>query len=59
MWNAVLAQEDWFDAVVYHEYYGGQGFPLESSTRFTSAVITLPVLLPPVTAVFSAEMGKP
>ncbi len=29
-WNAPLAAEDWYDAIVYHEYYGGQGFALEA-----------------------------
>ena len=28
-WNAPLAKQNWYDAVVYHEYYGGQGFALE------------------------------
>ncbi len=32
IWNAPLAKEDWYDAVVYHEYYGGQGFAMEAGT---------------------------
>lgn len=25
-WNAVLAHETWYDAIVFHDYYTGQGF---------------------------------
>ncbi len=25
-WNAVLARETWYDALVFHDYYYGQGF---------------------------------
>jgi hypothetical protein len=28
-WNEVLAKEPWFDAIVHHDYYGGQRFALE------------------------------
>jgi hypothetical protein len=32
-WNAPLAEQDLYDAVVYHEYYGGQGFALEAGVE--------------------------
>lgn len=42
IWNAVLAKEDWFDAVVYHEYYGGQGFRLEKGASIPVAAMLRP-----------------
>ena len=41
-WNAVLAREDWFDAIVYHEYYGGQGFQLEQGAELPADAMLRP-----------------
>ncbi|RMF89445.1 MAG: hypothetical protein D6741_17945, partial [Planctomycetota bacterium] len=41
-WNAVLAKEGWFDAIVYHEYYGGQGIALEEGTTLPATALLHP-----------------
>jgi hypothetical protein len=42
LWNAPLARETWFDAIVYHEYYGGQGFALEKGAPVPVAALLRP-----------------
>ncbi len=32
-WNQVLAKQKWYDAVVYHEYFGGQGIAVEKGEK--------------------------
>ncbi|GAB6164714.1 hypothetical protein JCM19992_07140 [Thermostilla marina] len=41
-WNAVLAKETWFDAIVYHEYFGGQGIALEAGTSLPATALLHP-----------------
>ena len=41
-WNAVLGGRDWFDAAVYHEYHGGQGFALEAGDTLAAAELLRP-----------------
>jgi len=31
-WNAILAKEDFYDVVIHHEYYGGQGIAVDAGT---------------------------
>ena len=50
-WNAVLAQEKWFDAIVFHDYYGGQGLALEKGERLPAKVLLYP-------EAFINELGK-
>ncbi len=42
IWNAPLAKENWFDAVVFHEYYGGQGFALEKGQQVSAEALQHP-----------------
>lgn len=44
-WNAPLAKQDWYDAIVYHEYYGGQGFALEKGEELTLEAVLHPETL--------------
>lgn len=55
IWNAPLAKETWFDAMVFHEYYGGQGFALEAGQA-----MPLQAMLHPEALVDQAvdELGK-
>lgn len=41
-WNAPLAKQEWYDAIVYHEYYGGQGFALEKGEQLTMEAVLHP-----------------
>ncbi|MEM7697542.1 MAG: hypothetical protein AAF236_03960 [Verrucomicrobiota bacterium] len=41
-WNAPLAKQQWFDAAIYHEYYGGQGFALEAGAELPLAAVPYP-----------------
>ena len=41
-WNSKIAAEDWFDAIVYHEYYGGQGFTLEKGDALSADMLLHP-----------------
>ena len=42
IWNTPLAQEDWIDANVFHEYYGGQGFILEAGQKISIEAMLYP-----------------
>ena len=42
IWNAPLAQETWYDAIVFHDYYGGQGFVLEPGQPVSAAAMLHP-----------------
>ena len=60
-WNAPLGREGWFDAAVYHEYYGGQGFALEKGEELPAAALLRPAALvdEAVDALADAAPGKP
>ena len=60
-WNAPLGREGWFDAAVYHEYYGGQGFALEKGEGLPVAALLRPAALvdEAVEALADAAPGKP
>ena len=32
-WNQILAKQNWYDAVVYHEYFGGQGIAVDKGAK--------------------------
>ncbi|MEO8350487.1 MAG: hypothetical protein ABI680_02080, partial [Chthoniobacteraceae bacterium] len=60
-WNAVLARETWYDAIVFHDYYYGQGFTPEPGPT-----LEVPALLHPekffdesVAALTQLVPGKP
>lgn len=60
-WNAVLAGEKWFDAIVFHDYYGGQGIALEKGQRLPADVLLRPeaFLDEPVAELAKQVPGKP
>ena len=60
-WNVPLGREGWYDAAVYHEYYGGQGFALEAGERLPAAALLRPAALvgDAVAALEAAALGKP
>lgn len=41
-WNAPLAKQSWYDAIVYHEYYGGQGFAMEAGEALSLEAVLHP-----------------
>lgn len=41
-WNAVLAQQDWYDAIVFHDYYGGQGISVEPGVSVAGRALLYP-----------------
>ncbi len=61
IWNTPLAQEKWFDAIVFHDYYGGQGFALEKGSKVPSAALLKPEAMidAPVAAFAKLLPGKP
>ena len=60
-WNAPLARETWYDAIVFHDYYGGQGFALEAGKRLPVKAMLHPEALidKPVAAFTKLLPGKP
>ena len=60
-WNVPLGREDWYDAAVYHEYYGGQGFALEAGSTLPVEALLRPGALvdDAVAALDAAAPGKP
>lgn len=60
-WNAPLARETWYDAVVFHEYYGGQGFALDEGERLPARALLRPDALfdEPVEELSTLVPGKP
>ena len=60
-WNATLGEEDWFDAAVFHDYYGGQGFALEPGDALPAEAMLRPEALvdDAVAALDVAAPGKP
>lgn len=44
-WNAPLAKQSWYDAIVYHEYYGGQGFAMEAGVELPMEALLRPEAL--------------
>ena len=61
IWNAPLAQEDWFDAVVFHDYFGGQGIALEEGRELPADALPRPEAMFDAVATTFAELtpGKP
>ncbi len=41
-WNSILASQDWYDAIIFHDYYGGQGFVLEKGAKLPSEALLHP-----------------
>lgn len=41
-WNAPLAQQKWYDAIIYHEYYGGQGIAMEEGSSLSLEALLHP-----------------
>ena len=60
-WNVPLGKEDWYDAAVFHDYYGGQGFALEAGAKLPAAALLRPAALVDraVAALDAAAPGKP
>ena len=44
-WNMPLGKEAWYDAAVFHDYYGGQGFALEAGEKLPAAALLRPAAL--------------
>ncbi len=61
IWNAPLSKQAWFDAVVFHEYYGGQGFALEKGERVSAKALQHPEAMvdAPVTKLRAIMPDKP
>ncbi len=61
IWNAPLAKETWFDAIVFHDYYGGQGFVLEPGETVTADALVHPeaIIEEPVNAFAALMPGVP
>ncbi len=61
IWNAPLSNEKWFDAIVFHEYYGGQGFALEAGKKVSVAAMLHPeaMIEEPVAKLGKLMPGKP
>lgn len=61
IWNTPLASETWFDAIIYHDYYGGQGFVLDKGESVPVAAMLHPEALieTPVEAFGKLLPGKP
>ena len=61
IWNAPLAREDWWDAVVFHEYFGGQGLAPEAGAEMPAAAMLHPEawLETPIAAYAELAPGKP
>ena len=60
-WNVPLGKETWYDAAVFHDYYGGQGFALEVGAKLPAAALLRPGALVDraVAALDAAAPGKP
>lgn len=61
-WNAkVAADQSWYDAVIYHEYYGGQGIAVEKGRAVPLAEILDPegYVAEPVRRLAETFPGKP
>ena len=60
-WNVPLGKEDWYDAAVFHDYDGGQGFALEAGAKLPAAALLRPEALVDraVAALDAAAPGKP
>ena len=60
-WNAALAKQDWYDAIVYHEYFGGQGFALEEGVEIPLNAMLHPEALFDEPVEYFAQLlpGKP
>ena len=52
IWNAPLAKQTWYDAVIYHDYYGGQGIELEEGNQLSLDSMLHPesMILDPIVA---------
>ncbi len=61
IWNAPLAKEGWYDAAVFHEYYGGQGFELEKGDPVPVEAMLHPeaFFAEPVAVLTKLVPGKP
>ena len=60
-WNVPLGKERWYDAAVWHEYYGGQGITLEAGSELPAAALLRPAALVDraVAALDAAAPGRP
>ncbi len=61
IWNAPLAKEQWFDAIVFHEYYGGQGIALEDGKQVSTEAMLHPeaMVVNPAAKLRALMPGKP
>ncbi len=60
-WNELVAKEPWCEAIVYHEYYGGQGFAMEKGSKIPMAAMLRPeaMVAEPVKVIAGLAPGKP
>ncbi len=60
-WNEAVAKEPWCEAIVYHEYFGGQGFALEKGEKVPMEAMLRPeaMVAEPVKVIAGLAPGKP
>ncbi len=60
-WNEAVAKEPWCDAIVYHEYFGGQGFAMEKGAKVPMEAMLRPEAMveEPVEVITALAPGKP